>query len=63
MYTPWPLLVSRLRCLLRGIDPNSVKHYLTDDNGKGYYKLAMTQIAKNENDWESESDESFNLYN
>ena len=31
---------------------------MTDDNGKEYYKLAMTQIKKNENDYDESDDEN-----
>ena len=46
VYTPYPKTVSELRCLLRGQDPETVKHIISDDHGKGYYKMSMTQITK-----------------
>lgn len=56
VYTPYPAEVSKLRCLLRGEDPNSVEHYLSDDHGKDFYKLVMTQIPKK---LENHTDESY----
>ena len=43
MYTPYPKLVSQLRCLLCGEDPSDVDHIISDDHGKDMYKLFMTQ--------------------
>ena len=50
MYTPYPEEVSKLRCLLRGEDPNSVEHYLSDHHGKDFFKMVLTQISKTTED-------------